>query len=161
MEVLHVQDPSQLSDLNQLLHDQPFRISWLRYDPDRRCLSLPVGIQQPPEERPRWWHFFFWREKLPLIEHEFEFRQVRSHTVDDRSSIEQYTFGWARYHESEGRLTLESNEDLTISMEIDRLDIIVSDRGRQIGTRTASAILMCVGDFDTLLDRSEERESSD
>jgi len=160
MEVLHVQDESQLADLNQLLPDQAFRISWLRYDPDRRCLSLPVGIAQPPEERPRWWQVF-WREDLPLIEHEFEFRNVRSYSVNDPSNVEQYTFGWARYHESAGRLTLESNEGLIISMEIDSLDIIVTDRCREIGMRATSRVLWCYFSRDTLLDRDDEQESSD
>lgn len=160
MEVLHVQDPSQMAELNQLLPDQAFRLSWLRYNPDRRCLSLPVGIEGPPERRPRWWQVF-WREELPLIEHDLEFRHVRSYTVDDPSNIEQYTFGGARYHESAGQLTLESNEELTISMQIDRLDIIVTDRGREIGMRAASRVLGCHFSRDTLLDRGDEQESSD
>lgn len=100
-------DPAQLSDVIDIIHDEWFEVSDIRYDREERRVRIPFTRDRESE---RWI---------------LEVADVDSLLIEESEGIGKYDFNKLSYASDTGRLTVETGIPLNVQMTVSRLDVSV------------------------------------
>ena len=124
-----------MSRIADVVHDNPFCLSQLRWQPTERILCLFCGTHARDTERIRWYHLLCSQWVVPLKECALEVCEVRSYSIDDPAEIDCYTFADIRYNQPDPIVSILTCEGLRIDAHVDALHLRVRSTGRPFGTR--------------------------
>jgi len=141
--LVRVYEISELGRIREHIHDRYFELNRLSYNDKKKILRIPFESEQRTLLKPKWYHLFFARWRVPVFEYILEIEHVLSYIINDHSKIETYTFNEFRLNQSSNELTITACENLEIVINVIRMQALVIPTNKCLGTRTFYTMLGC------------------
>lgn len=134
---VHVEDARFLHLANSVLHDQYFDPEHIAFDDRQGILTIPLELEDVAREEivQRTWQGRTKRTKVPVLRGFLKIAAVTDWQLKDTEAVGTYDFNELVYEEGRGRLRVETNIPLELSMSVSRLDVQIELTRDEVGSR--------------------------
>jgi hypothetical protein len=117
--------PKELRAVNSIIHDRFFDLETLRYDAERRLVTVPFETEDDLRLRVAWKFIFVGGLRIPIVKAVLSIANVVDCHINDTEEVGRYDFNELSFDASLGLLSVRTNIPLTIEIAVSALDVSV------------------------------------
>jgi len=132
--------PSELRQINYLIHDYWFNVEEILFDPQLGVVTIPFERPAHDGASSVGWAGVFRRVEVPYYQYFLKIHHVRAWYVDDRQRVELYDFNEVVYEPDAKLVKITTGIPIHLAAEVNELDISVGQTDRIGGARQSGDV---------------------